>query len=194
MSTHTEGGPHGTTAPSLEPIQLHGLVAEFEDPNDVVTAAERAYEAGYRSMDAYSPFPVDGLAEAMGFRRNRVPLLVLIGGISGALLAFFMQWYTSVIDYPLIIGGRPYNTWPSFVVIMFELTILGAASTAVIGMLALNGLPRPYHSIFNAPNFTTASNDRFFLCIQADDPKFEPAQTRLFLESLNPHVISEVEQ
>lgn len=194
MSTHAAGPAHGAVAPSTESIALHGLLAEFATPEEVVEAAERAYAEGYRSMDAYSPFPVDGLAEALGYQRNWVALVVLIGGISGACLAFFMQWYTSVIDYPIIVGGRPYNTWPSFVVIMFELTILGASTLAVVGMLGMNGLPRPYHSVFNAPNFALASNDRFFLCIQADDPKFELGETRRFLDSLNPHVISEVEQ
>lgn len=194
MSTHAAGNPHQAAAPAPATTGLHGLIAEFETPESVVQAAERAYADGYRSMDAYSPFPIDGLAEAIGFQRNKVALLVLIGGLSGTLLAFLMQWYTSVIDYPIIVGGRPYNTWPAYVVIMFELTILGAAGTAVIGMLALNGLPRPYHPIFNAPNFTAASNDRFFLCIQADDPRFDLARTRQFLESQNPNVISEVEQ
>lgn len=192
MSTQTQAG-HGTHAPVVQEPQVYGLLAEFLTPEAVVEAARQAREAGYRQMEAYSPFPVDGLAEALGFHRNRVPLLVLIGGLSGALIAFLMQWYSAVIHYPINIGGRPYNTWPMFVVIMFELTILGGALCAVLGMLGLNGLPRPYNPIFNAPGFSAASSDRFFLCIEAADPQFDRDQTRRFLERLNPKEISEVE-
>lgn len=193
MSTHVEGS-HGSSATAVGVSQLHGLMAEFETPEAIVDAAERAHAAGYRSMDAYSPFPVEGLAEAMGFVKNRVATIVLIGGLLGAFTAFFMQWYTAVIDYPINIGGRPYNTWPAFMVITFELTVLGAATFAVVGMLGLNGLPRPYHSAFNSPRFDRASQDRFFLCIQSDDPKFDREQTRAFLLSLQPIDVSEVEQ
>lgn len=193
MSGHATTG-HAGHHPATETARSHGLLAEFLTPEEVVSAAERAYAEGYRSMDAYSPFPVHGLAEAMGFTRNRVPLLVLLGGIFGGTFAFFMQWYTATIDYPINIGGRPFNTWPAFIVITFELTILGAAIAAVFGMLGLNGLPRPHHPIFNAPNFVTASQDRFFLCIQSDDPRYDTEQTRRFLESLNPKEISEVER
>lgn len=175
-----------------EPPAVYGLMAEFLHPEEVVEAAQHAYGRGFRSMDAYSPMPVDGLAEAIGFRRNRVPLVVLIGGLSGAFIAFFMQWYSSVIDYPLIIGGKPYNSWPSFIVITFELTILGAALSAAFGMLAMNGLPRPHHPVFNAPNFAMASRSRFFLCILANDPLFDLEDTRQFLQQFKPREISVV--
>ncbi len=173
--------------------KLYGILAEFLHPHEVVAAAERAYEAGYRRMDAYSPMPVDGLAEAIGFRHNRMALVVLIGGICGAAFAYFMQWYTAVVDYPIIVAGKPYHSWPAFVPITFELTVLGAALFAVLGMLGLNGLPRPNHPVFNAPSFELALRSRFFLCIQAVDPQFDRSQTRLFLESLSPNSVTDVE-
>jgi Alternative complex III, ActD subunit len=169
---------------------IYGLMAEFTEHEQLVTAASRAHAEGFHRMDAYTPYPVEGLAEAMGFRRNRLPLVVLIGGILGGLGAFFMQYYASVIDYPLNVGGRPLNSWPSFVPVTFELTILSAAFAAVLGMLGLNGLPMPYHPVFNAPRFALATRNRFFLCIQADDPKFDIEGTRRFLESLAPRDIS----
>jgi hypothetical protein len=171
---------------------VYGLLAEFEDPDHLLAAARRAHEAGFRHMDAYSPFPVHGLAEAIGFRRNFVPLLVLLGGLAGAAIGFGMQYWISVEAYPLNIGGRPLNSWPSFVPVTFEMTILLAAVTAVLGMLALNGLPMPYHPVFNVPRFALATHDRFFLCIEAADPLFDPERTRRFLEELRPRGISEV--
>lgn len=175
------------------PKKLYGIMVEFLKPEEVVAAAERAYAEGYRNMDAYSPLPVDGLAEAMGFKRNRMAAVVLIGGIVGAVLAYGMQWYTATIDYPIIVAGRPYHSWPTFIPITFELTILGASLAAVLGMLGLNGLPRPHHPVFNVPKFALASRSRFFLCLQGIDPKFDPEKTRRFLESLNPHSIWDVE-
>lgn len=170
----------------------YGILAEFDTPEHVVEAAQAAYAAGYRNMDAYSPFPVEGLAEAIGFRRNRMPLVVLLGGIAGGLTAYFMQWYTAVVDYPIIVAGRPYHSWPAFVPITFELTVLGAALAAVFGMLGLNGLPRPHHPVFNVPGFALASRNRFFLCIQAIDPKFDRDAVRTFLAGQNPREVHDV--
>ena len=171
---------------------VYGLMAEFEDPNQLVAAAHRAREAGYRRMDAYSPFPVDGLADVLGFRDTKVPLIVLIGGVTGGVGGFFMQYFANVYSFPLNIGGRPHNSWPSFVPITFELTVLGAALAALVGMLALNGLPMPYHPVFNVPRFALATRNRFFLCIEARDPKFDLEATRLFLETLEPKEITAV--
>lgn len=167
-------------------------MAEFATPETVLGAAQRAFAAGYRHMDAYTPFPVDGLAEAIGFRRTGVPLLVLLGGIAGGLGGYVLQYWVSVLAYPLNIGGRPLHSWPAFVVVTFELTILVAALAAVLGMLALNGLPKPYHPVFNVPRFALASEDRFFLCIEATDPQFEPERTRRFLEECQADQVSEV--
>ena len=172
---------------------IYGLLAEFDDANALVAATRRAYESGYRRMDAYSPFPMEELSDALGFRKTRLPLVVLIGGILGGTTGFLMQYYTAVIDYPINVGGRPLNSWPAFVPVTFEMTILGAALFAVLGMLALNGLPMPYHPVFNVPSFALATRDRFFLCIEATDPRFDREQTKEFLRSLQPRAVSEVE-
>ncbi|RMF68876.1 MAG: DUF3341 domain-containing protein [Calditrichaeota bacterium] len=174
-------------------MELYGLLAEFETPDELIQASKKAYEAGYRKMDAYTPFPVEGLPEAVGFKHPRLALLVLIGGIVGALVGFSLQYYASAIDYPLNIGGRPLNSWPSFIVITFELTILFAAFTAVLGMFALNGLPQPYHPVFNVERFALASRECFFLCIESEDPQFDLAKTRSFLEGLRAKQVFEVE-
>ncbi len=171
---------------------LYGLMAEFIQPEQLVAAAERARQEGYRKMDAYSPYPVEGLAEALGFRRTRVPLITLIGGLVGCVGGFYMQYWIAAIDYPLNVGGRPLNSWPAFIPVTFELTVLGAALSAVLGMLALNGLPMPHHPVFNAPRFAMATRDRFFLCIEAKDPKFDRAATKRFLESLQCREVAEV--
>jgi Protein of unknown function (DUF3341) len=172
---------------------IYGVMAEFDNPEMLSAAAERAHAAGYRRMDAYSPFPIEGLAEVIGFKRTQLPLIVLIGGILGGIGGFYLQYWTSVIDYPLIVGGKPYNSWPAFIPVTFETTILGAALAAVLGMLGLNGLPMPYHPVFNVERFALASRDRFFLCIEAADPKFDLENTVEFLRSLNPTSIHEVE-
>jgi hypothetical protein len=172
---------------------IYGLMAEFDGPEALLGAARHAYEEGYRRMDAYTPFPVDGLAEAIGFRKTWIPLIVLIGGIVGCVGGFYLQYWISVIDYPINVGGRPFNSWPSFIPVTFELTILLAALSAVLGLLVLNGLPMPYHPVFNVDRFELASRNRFFLCIEAADPKFDPQRTRQFLESVKPHGVYEVE-
>jgi hypothetical protein len=171
---------------------IYGLMAEFDSPDDLLVAAKRARAEGYRRMDAYSPFPVEGLAEAIEVQRTRLPLLVLIAGIVGALVGFVSQYYVTVFNYPINVGGRPLNSWPSYIPITFEVTILFAALTAVVGMIALNGLPMPYHPVFNVPAFGGASRDRFFLCIEAADPLFDLGETKRFLESLKPREVSEV--
>jgi hypothetical protein len=177
--------------PTRPPI--YGLLAEFEGPNALVAAAQRTREEGYRRIDAYSPFPIEELAEALGLRPTRLPLLVLFGGLVGGIGAYFMLYYSAAIDYPLNVGGRPFHSWPMFIPITFEVTILVAALTAVLGMLALNGLPMPYHPVFNVQRFALATRDRFFLCIEATDAKFDREATWKFLEGLHPRNISEVE-
>jgi hypothetical protein len=171
---------------------VYGLMAEFDNADDLLKAAERAYADGYREMDAYTPFPVEGLAEAIGFHKTYVPLVCLIGGLTGCFGGFFLQWWPNVIGYPLNIGGKPYNSWPSFIPITFELTVLFAGLSTVFGMLALNGFPKPYHPVFNVPRFELASRNRFFLCIMARDPKFDGEKTREFLQALNPSEVSDV--
>jgi hypothetical protein len=174
--------------------QIYGLMAEFDTPDSLLTAAHRAREAGYRKMDAYTPFPIHGLAEVVGFGRPKLPYIVLIGGIIGCVGGFLLQYYASVIDYPLNVGGRPFNSWPSFIPVSFELTILIAALFAVLGMLALNGLPRPHHPVFNVERFALATQDRFFLCIESADEQFDREETRRFLESLEPQEVFEVDE
>jgi hypothetical protein len=174
-------------------VPIWGVMGEFDSPTSVVTAARRAYEAGYRRMDAYSPFPIEELAEAIGFRRNWLPLIVLLGGLAGAVGGYLLLYYTSVIDYPLNVGGRPLHSWPAFIPITFETTVLAAALSAVLFMLALNGLPEPYHPVFNVDRFEMATRDRFFLCIEAKDPKFDREKTKEFLASLEPREVTVVE-
>jgi hypothetical protein len=164
-----------------EPAGPYGMMAEFDNPEDLVEATRHAYERGYRMMEAYTPFPVEGLADALNFRHNKIPAVVLIGGIVGGTLS-----------YPIDVGGRPFNSWPAFIPITFEMTVLFAALSAVFGMLGLNGLPRPHHPVFNAPNFALASRNRFFLCIQARDPIFELEAVRRFLEEHHPRAVNEV--
>jgi hypothetical protein len=172
--------------------RLYGLVAEFDNPTDLVAAAHRAREAGYRRVEAYTPFPVEELTEALPIRRTRLPLVILIGGLVGGLGGYFMQYYANVIGYPLNIGGRPLHSWPAFIPVTFELTILAAAITAVLAMLGMNGLPMPYHPLFNVERFALASRNRFFLCIEAADPLYVEEQTRQFLAGLQPRSVQEV--
>ena len=176
----------------MKRTSIYGMMAEFDTPGDLVSAARRTYEAGYKKIDAYTPFPIEELSEAIGFHRNSVPLVVLIGGILGGCSGFGLQYWIHVINYPINVGGRPLNSWPAFIVVTFEMTILFAGIFAVLGMLALNGLPMPYHPVFNVPRFAFASKDRFFLIIFSSDPKYDAASTRHFLESLAPRSIAEV--
>lgn len=172
---------------------IYGLLAEFHEPEALVEAAHRAHQAGYRKMDGFTPFPIEGLSEALGFHHTRLPLIVLVGGLIGCAGGFFMQYYASVISYPLIVGGKPFNSWPAFIPVTFELTVLVAAFAAVLGMLGLNGLPTPYHPLFNVDRFAMASRDRFFLCIEAVDPQFDRGETRKFMESLTEFGVHEVD-
>jgi len=172
---------------------IYGLMAEFESPEAMLAAAKKMYAAGYRRMNAYSPFPIEGMAEAIGFTEHKLPWIVLGGGLIGCLSGFGMQYYASVTAYPMNIGGRPLNSWPSFIPVTFEMTILVAVFSAVLGMLALNGLPHPYHPVFNVPRFALATRNRFFFAIEADDPQFDAARTRKFLEEVSGHEVYEIE-
>ena len=173
-----------------------GLIAEFDKADDLLAATEKARANGYQHLDTYSPFPVHGLSEVMGVDKqfNWVPYIVLLGAILGGVAGFMLQYYTSVIAYPMNIGSRPYNSWPAFMVITFEGAVLIAAIFGFTGMLALNKLPMPYHPVFNAPSFSRASQDGFFLCIFETDPKYDTAETTAFLESLNPVSVNEVDK
>jgi hypothetical protein len=172
---------------------LYGIMAEFDNPSDLVAAARRTFAAGYRRINGYSPYPIEELSEAIGFTRTALPLIVLIGGIIGGLGGFFMQYWMEVIDYPLNVGGKPFNSWPAFIPITFECTVLVAAFAAVLGMLALNKLPQPYHPVFNAPNFALATRDKFFLVIEANDPKFKHSEATEFMKTLGAMEVNDVE-
>ena len=172
---------------------IYGLLAEFDSPTELVVAIRRARAEGYKVMDAYTPFPIEEVAEALHIHDRRLPLIVLIGGIAGGLGGYLLQYWTSVINYPINVGGRPFHSWPAFLPITFETTVLVAALSAVLGMLALNGLPMPYHPVFNVPRFALATRDQFFLCIEATDPQFDRQGTRRFLERLEALSVSEVD-
>ncbi len=174
-------------------LPLYGLLAEFENPEELLSAVRRAREAGFRKMDAFTPLPVHGLAEEMGFRGRKLPIIVLLGGLAGMIGGYGLQYWVSVIEYPLNIGGRPMHSWPAFVPITFETTILLAALATVLGLLALNGLPMPYHPVFNVRRFKLATRNRFFLCLEAVDPRFDREATREFLLGLNARGVYEVE-
>jgi Alternative complex III, ActD subunit len=172
--------------------KIFGLMAEFDDVNDVIAAAHRVYGAGYRKIDAYSPFPVEELSEAIGFHKNGVAVVCLVGGLLGCTGAYVLQWWINTISYPINIGGRPFHSWPSFIIVTFEMTILFSGLSAVFGMLALNGLPMPYHPVFNVPRFEFASKDRFFIVVFSSDKNYDAVRTRQFLEGLNPISVAEV--
>jgi hypothetical protein len=172
---------------------LYGIMAEFDNPSDLVAAARRTYQEGYRRINGYSPYPIEELSEAIGFTHTSLPLIVLIGGILGAVGGFFMQYWMEVIDYPLNVGGKPFNSWPAFIPITFECTVLVASFAAVLGMLALNKLPQPYHPVFNAPNFALATRDKFFLVLEANDPKFKHGEATQFMKTLGAMDVNDVE-
>jgi hypothetical protein len=173
-------------------VKLHGLMAQFSQPEPLLDAAHRAYAEGYRRMDAYAPMPVEGLAEAIGFQSTAVQRCVFIAGILGASGGFGLMWWITVIAFPHNVAGRPLNSWMAYIPITFECMVLVACFTAVISMLALNGLPEPYHPVFNVAEFARASRDKFFLCIEAADPKFDPEVTRDFLAGLNAEEVLDV--
>jgi len=174
--------------------KIYGLLAEFRTPEDLTAAVRRARAAGYRRIDAFSPFPIEELAEALHLHERKLPVIVLIGGLVGCVAGFLLQYYASVISYPLNVGGKPDNSWPSFIPVAFELTILFAAFSAVIGMLRLNSLPMPYHPLFNSRRFSLATSTAFFLCIEAADRQFDRNATANFLKELGPVGVSEVEE
>ena len=173
-------------------MSRYGVMAEFASAESLVAAARRAREEGYGAVEAYSPFPVEGLADAIGFRGSRIPLAVLVGGVLGGLGGYFLQWYSAVISYPVNVGGRPLHSWPEFIPVTFETTVLGAAVTAVVAMLAANGLPRLRHPVFDAPDFDLATRNRFFLCLRTGDADRDADAARRFLETLSPMRIAEV--
>jgi hypothetical protein len=172
---------------------LYGIMAEFDSPTALVAAARRTYAEGYRRINGYSPYPIEELTEAIGFTRTSLPLIVLLGGIVGGLGGFFMQYWMAVIDYPLNVGGKPFNSWPAFIPITFECTVLVASFAAVLGMLMLNKLPQPYHPVFNARNFALATRDKFFLVIEANDPKFKHVEATRFMKGLGAIEVNDVE-
>ncbi len=171
---------------------IYGLVAGFDTPGDLVRAGRAARQAGYRKMDAFSPFPIEELSEALGLRWTGMPLIMFIGGLIGCIAGFSMQYYCSVISYPLNVGGRPLNSWPAFIPVTFELTVLLSGLAGTLGLLGLCGLPKPYHPLFHVPSFARATQDRFFMCIEATDPRFNLETTRRFLATLEPKEIAEV--
>jgi uncharacterized membrane protein len=170
----------------------YGVMAEFEDPTSLVNAARSAYEMGFRKLDAYTPFPIEELNDVLHLHKNKLPLIVLCGGVLGALTGYLLQYFVTVIYFRINVAGRPLHSWPSYIVITFELTILFGAIATVLGMLGLCGLPMPYHPVFNVPRFSAASRDRFFLCIEASDPMFNAQTTSRFLESMDAKEVSEV--
>lgn len=172
---------------------LYGLLAEFDDADSLLAAADTTRRAGYTRIDAFTPYPVEGLSHALGFRHTRLPAVVLAGGLIGCATGYLLQYLTAVVAYPLDVGGRPLHSWPAFVPVTFELTILFAAIAAVVGMLGLNHLPAPYHPVFNVEQFERATRDGFFLCIKSRDPKFDPDDTSAFLSGLGPKGVHTVE-
>jgi hypothetical protein len=187
-------GPDSVERRASTHDDIYGVLAEFETPEALLAAARQIRAAGYREIDAFTPFPVDGLADALDFHDKRLPLIVLVGGIVGGLSGYILQYWVSVIAYPVNVGGRPLNSVPSFIPVTFEMTILFAALAGVVGMIVLNGLPEPYHPVFNAPSFARATKDGFFLVVQASDPRFRLGETRAFLRRLNPVEVQDVSE
>lgn len=184
--------PIQSSEAEYEAPHLYGLLAEFDTPEQLVRATRRAYNAGYRALDAYAPFPVEGLSDALGFRPKAVPLIGLFGGMFGAVLGYGMQFYVHTISLPVDVGGRPLNSWPAFIPVTFEMGVLFSALSLLFGLLILNGHPEPYHPVFNVEAFERASRDRFFLCIEARDARFDAAATRQLLRDLDAREVSDV--
>ncbi len=174
--------------------KIYGLLAEFDTTTEIVVAAEKVRDAGFTETDAFSPFPIHEMDEALGIKRSILPYVVFAGGIAGLILGLGLQYYTHVIDYPIIVGGRPHFSLPAFVPPAYEMTILLAGFAAVFGMLFMNGLPKPYHPVFNVPRFNLATREKFFLLIKADDPKYDYEETKAFLESLDPQEVFDVDE
>lgn len=174
--------------------KAYGVVAEFDSPELLIAAARKVREAGYKQLDAYTPFPIHGLVDTVGYKDEKVPWIVFMGGIVGATAGYLLQYYTSVIDYPLNVGGKPLNSVPMFFPVTYECTILFASFGAFLGMLALNKLPQPYHGVFNTPNFERASQDKFFLAVEANDTQFDEVETKKFMESLDANNVSLVKE
>jgi hypothetical protein len=189
MSKHHAAQDHSLA----DAPQIYGVLGEFPSAEALIDAAHQVREAGYTRTDAYAPLPIRGLAEALGFQKTRLPWIVLAGGVLGGVGGYLMQYWMMAVDYPMNVGGRPPHSWPSFIPVTFELTILGAALAAVLGMLALNGLPRPHHPLFSVPQFSLASQNRFFICIEANDPQFEVANANEFLRSIGATHVTTVE-
>jgi hypothetical protein len=170
----------------------YGLMAEFHTAEELIEAVHKVHEAGFKHVDAFTPYPIEEVSHALDLPRSKMPLIVLGGGITGGLAGYMLQYWSQVLEYPMNIGGRPFHAWPAFIVPTFEMTILFAALAAVLGMFALNGLPQPYHPVFNVPGFAMASRDRYFLVIETRDPKFHLEETRKFLLDLHPSEVSDV--
>jgi len=190
MAVETRSAPIGE--PEDEAPGLYGVMGEFESASGLLAATRRAYAAGYRQMDAYTPFPIDGLGEALGLRTNAIPLIGLFGGIAGAVTGFGMQLWIHTSALPINVGGRPLDSWPAFIPVTFELTVLFSALSMLVGLFVLNRLPEPYHPVFNVASFARASRDRFFLAIQADDPRFQLESARQFLRELGAGEVADV--
>ncbi len=180
-----------STTPHGKP-KVYGLMAEFHTAEELIEAAHKVHDAGFKHVDAFTPYPIEEVSHALDLPRSKVPLIVLGGGLTGMAAGYFLQYWASVLEYPMNIGGRPFHSWPAFIVPTFEMTILFAAASAVLGMFALNGLPQPYHPVFNVPAFALASRDRYFLVIEARDPKFSLEETRRFLLDLHASEVSDV--
>ncbi|HEX3100583.1 MAG TPA: DUF3341 domain-containing protein [Pyrinomonadaceae bacterium] len=174
--------------------KLHGIMAEFDTPTQLVDAARKVRDAGYVKTDAFSPFPLHEIDEALGIKRSILPYLIFVGGITGLMSGLGLTYFVHVIDWPIIVGGRPHFSLPAFIPPMFELTVLFAAFVAVFGMLFLNGLPSPYHPVFNVPRFALATREKFFLIIESADPKYDYRGTKSFMESLGPQEVFDVEE
>jgi hypothetical protein len=177
-----------------KPLLTYGVVAEFDTPEQLVSAARKVREAGYKQLDAYTPFPIHGLVDVVGFKDEKVPWIVFISGLLGATAGYLLQYYTSVVDYPMNVGGKPLNSLPMFFPVTYECTILFAVFGAFFGMLALNKLPQPYHGVFNTPNFDRASQDKFFLAVEAIDPQFDEVETKRLLEDTDANSVSLVKE